>query len=275
MKALVDADILLYRVGYTTQEEPEGIAQYRMEELVNRILESVEATSYAFYLSDGRTSTFRAKINPDYKANRTQPKPIHYDMLKRYLIEAWNAEVQVEQEADDALGIAQWADYSWGLSEASESDTDPAWVAETVICSIDKDLLQIPGHHYNFVKEEHRYITPEEGLIFFYQQLLIGDTADNIKGVAGIGPKKAEKLLSGMEGKPEEEIFKVVQDAYRDWLQLEWADQYEEWGDFEEKQMNNIILMNGQCLKIRTIKDEVWNFKKTFNLKPETIPTLG
>lgn len=256
MRSLVDGDILLYRVGYTTEEEPEGIAQFRMEELIHRILETTQADSYNFYLSAGRLDTFRAKINPSYKAHRTQPKPKHYEFLKNYLIDIWKAEVAVNEEADDLLGKNQ--------------------NSETIICSIDKDLLQIAGLHYNFVKDIFTTVTPEEGLLFFYKQLLIGDVADNIKGVEGIGPKKADKLLNDLLGAPEEEIFEVVQESYRNWLQEAWADQYEEWGDFEEKQMNNIILINGIMLKIRTEQEEIWKFPKQsiLKLKPEQVPTL-
>lgn len=260
MKALVDGDILLYRVGYTTEEEPEAIAQFRMEELTQRILDTVKADSYVIYLSAGRKETFRAKLNPSYKANRTQPKPLHYEFLKNYLKDIWNAEVAVGEEADDLMGIAQ-ASYEGRFAED-----------ETIICSIDKDLKQIPGHHYNFVREEFDFVTPEQGLLFFYKQLLIGDKADNIPGVAGIGPVKAGKILDDLLYEPEEEMFLAVQNTYRDWLQREWADQ--EWSDFQEKQMNNIILMNGVMLKIRTREEEIWNFPPTLDLKPETIPTL-
>lgn len=256
MKSLLDGDILLYRVGFTTEEEPEAIAQFRMEELLQRILDTTKATSYQVFLSAGRLDTFRAKLNPQYKANRTQPKPKHYEFLKNYLIDIWNAEVAVDEEADDLLGKNQ--------------------TEETIICSIDKDLLQIPGVHYNFVKDEFITVTPEEGLLFFYKQLLIGDTSDNIKGVSGIGKAKADKILNPLLGEPEEEIFLAVQDTYRDWLMGEWADRYEEWGDFEEKQLNNIILLTGIQLKIRTKENEIWQFPKKImsELKPEVVPML-
>jgi 5'-3' exonuclease len=65
----------------------------------------------------------------------------------------------------------------------------------TVICSIDKDLLQIPGKHYNFVKKVFQEVTSDQGLKFLYMQSLIGDRSDNIIGVAGIGPVKAERAL--------------------------------------------------------------------------------
>src|SRR5690606_663050 len=157
-------------------------AQFRMEELIQRILDTAQASSYQVFLSAGRLDTFRAKLNPQYKANRTQPKPKHYEFLKNYLIDIWNAEVAVEEEADDLLGKNQ--------------------TEETIICSIDKDLLQIAGLHYNFVRDEFTTVSPEEGLLFFYKQLLIGDTADNIKGVSGIGKARADKILNPLLGEP-------------------------------------------------------------------------
>jgi 5'-3' exonuclease len=275
MIALIDGDILLYRVGFTTEQESEEIAQFRMEELITRILDTVQATSYKVYLSAGRKDTFRAKLNPSYKANRTQPKPLHYNFLKQYLIDVWNAEVAVNEEADDLLGKEQ-TKYNESFAAQVGNREYPSH-DETIICSIDKDLKQIPGHHYNFVRDEFDFVTQEQGLVFFYKQLLIGDTADNIPGVGGIGKAKAGKLLDHFSDDiwsllDEADIFEVVQNTYRTWLQNEWADQ--EWSDFQEKQMNNIIHMNGIMLKIRTREEEIWNFPTTFNLKPGTEPIL-
>ena len=98
-----------------------------------------------------------------------------------------------------------------------------------------RSLLMVPGNHYNFVKDEFYYITEEQGLRNFYMQCLIGDRADNIKGIPGIGPKKAEKILEGC--KTEQEMFNAVREAY---------------GNDEE------FLMNGRVLWIRQIEDEDW-----------------
>jgi 5'-3' exonuclease len=101
-------------------------------------------------------------------------------------------------EADDMLGVRQ-------CELSCDSD-------ESIICTIDKDLNMIPGSHYNFVKKERYVVTPEDGIRFFYYQMLIGDTTDNIKGVVGIGKQKATKLLDRCS--TEGEYFDAVRDAY-------------------------------------------------------------
>jgi len=92
------------------------------------------------------------------------------------MVKHFKAEVIEGMEADDALALNQ---------------TD-----ETVIASIDKDLLMVAGKHYNFVKKEWTTVTPEEGIKWFYMQMLMGDKVDNIIGIRGIGIKKAEKILA-------------------------------------------------------------------------------
>jgi 5'-3' exonuclease len=256
MKALIDGDILLYRVGFTTQEETESIAKVRMDELVSRILDTVSASEYVVYLSCGRKDSFRAKLNPEYKANRTQPKPLHYEILKQHLINNWNAVVAVEEEADDLIGIEQ----------ASNPDT--------IACTNDKDILYgVEGHKYNFVKETIFYTPKEEATVFFYKQLLMGDKADNIFGIAGVGEKKAENALSPYYEEGEPMLFKVVQDRYREWLKDLWADSYIKWSDFQEKQMNNLILLSGIQLKIRSYPNEIWKFP--VDVEPNVSPVLG
>jgi 5'-3' exonuclease len=142
---------------------------------VRKILDAVKAEDYTIYLTSQDKSNFRLTLDPSYKANRTAPKPPYYLLLREYMIQEHKAEVAFGMEADDLLGINQTED--------------------TVICSIDKDLKQIAGRHYNFVKDEHCTVSISDGLYWFYTQLLTGDPSDNIKGVAGIGPKRATIAL--------------------------------------------------------------------------------
>ena len=52
-------------------------------------------------------------------------------------------------------------------------------------------------------------MTEEESCEFFWGQVLTGDKADNILGIPGIGPKKAEKILAPFKGKGWEDDERV------------------------------------------------------------------
>ena len=130
IEVLIDCDIVAYRNACTCEEdETPDICLFRVDEMMERIITSVGASSFTGYLSGG--NNFRKTIDPQYKANRLgKPKPKWLETCREHLVTKWNAVVTDGIEADDALGIAQRED--------------------TIICSLDKDLLQIPGNHYQW-----------------------------------------------------------------------------------------------------------------------------
>ena len=172
---------------------------------------------------------FRYSVYPEYKANRiTAKRPKWEHEIKQHLVDQWSAQWSQGCEADDMLGIRQM----------ELLDNGPV---AGCICTIDKDLDMIPGDHYNFVKKERYYVTPEEGIKFFYYQCLVGDTADGIKGVPGIGPKKAANILA--QCSTEEEYYTAVSSCF---------------GCYEEFEMT------AKCLYIWREPNGIWkdNFKK-------------
>ncbi len=123
----------------------------------------------------------------------------------------------------------------------------------TVICSIDKDLQQIPGNHYNFVKKEHSFVTPEEAIQNFYKQILTGDAADNIKGAKGIGPVRAGKIIGGL-GSDIHALEKAVFETYFNSFQITSPE--------GSKEIRKYITKIGQVLKIRQQEEEpLWHFQ--------------
>ena len=223
MLALLDGDIILYRNAWASNNDPLGIAIARTDEMIDLILHDTQAKTFDIYLSDDYTNNFRYQIDPNYKANRKDvARPVWYKEIKDHLFDKWNAQLSLGMEADDSLGIQQ---------TAHTHDED------SVICSIDKDLMQIWGAHYNFVKKEWKQVGYVEGTRQLYLQLLIGDTSDNVKGVDRIGPVKAGKLLNHLTN--EYEMFEVVRGLYNN----------------DER-----LLKNGKLLYIRRYDDEIWNF---------------
>ena len=210
MKALIDGDVLVYQSAFTAQYaanlhtrtkvayrykkdippklrtqpivilENEQKAKDAMDSAIGGILRATKATSFQIFCTQGKC--FRDEIYPEYKGNRTAEKPVYYDMLREYLKESYKACFVSGIEADDILGIVHMDDQANDVS--------------SVICSIDKDMLTVPGRNYNPRKNEFKDITPAEAKYNFLLQMLIGDTADNIKGIPGVGPKTAEKILA-------------------------------------------------------------------------------
>lgn len=204
MQALIDGDLVAYRAAASAENDEDWVALARCDETIDRILSDTGASSFRGFISGG--DNFRKQIDPTYKANRTQEKPRLLTQCQEHLIVKWNFEVTDGIEADDALGIAQTED--------------------TIVCSLDKDLLQIPGKHYRWSisgtvngktwtkPTEWHDIDPISGLRNFYASSLIGDTSDNISGVRGLGPKKSSSLLSGLT--EEVQMFKLCRALYND-----------------------------------------------------------
>lgn len=207
-----------------------------MEEMIDNTLAETGADEFSIFLSG--ENNFRYDIYPEYKANRKAPKPRHLKTLKEYLVDKYGAQVSDGCEADDLIGIAQC---NW--FEGRDPTT-------TIICSIDKDLRMIPGNHYSFEISgvsskgdrwtrpmEKVFVEPFEGLRRFYTQILTGDSTDNVKGAAGIGKVKAERILQDCT--TESELFEAVKDYF----------------STEEE-----LLMTGQCLWIFRKPNDRWRF---------------
>jgi len=166
--------------------EPSGKVAATVKATVDYIVNSLDLADYHMWLSpDGPTFRHKIATIKPYKGNRKEENiPFHLPYCRQYLQEKYGAQIIEGYEADDALA-----------SEQGEG---------TIIISIDKDLKQIPGWHWNFVKEDAKkeYITEEEGLFRQYIQVLCGDSTDNIEGIPGIGMVGAERLLLTEFGGP-------------------------------------------------------------------------
>ena len=182
MIALIDSDILIYRVGCVTNDESEAYATRRLQSLLDNMLtlDLQDVFQWEVYLTGKNNFRHDVAVTVPYKGNRKAEKPTHYHALRDYLVEKWDAEVIDGMEADDMLAIRQEV-----LGDKS------------IIVTLDKDLDQVVGWKYNFVKKDRYYITEEAGLLKFYCQFLEGDRVDNIIGAKGIGKVKAKKLLEG------------------------------------------------------------------------------
>jgi len=189
MKAILDADSIPFIAGWVAREKVFSSENYQevikiTDAFMQNILTSCNATHFAGFLGT-KSPTFRHMMNSEYKANRDQNKAEYtgtwQPVITHRLINHWGL-IQVQgMEAEDAVSML-----AYYLTAAREPH---------VICHIDKDLDQIPGEHYNYRNFAKYSLTPDEALKKLYVQAIMGDKTDNIPGIEGIGPVKAQAIL--------------------------------------------------------------------------------
>lgn len=231
MLALIDSDSYAYAAAHLAEGTSEQNARQVLNDLIQGTLIDLNTEEYMLFCT-GDTN-FRKEIYPEYKANRLDAKkPEHLAACKQHLRTEWKAYESINCEADDLVGI--------------EAMRDPT--RETIIVSVDKDLNTIPGWHYNPKKKERYLVSPRDALRFFYYQLLVGDSADNIKGAKGIGPKKAERIL---------------ETAFEDWCAEAGTEEELAAYYFEAVQgyfsCHEELMLNARCLYIWQKENDEWH----------------
>jgi 5'-3' exonuclease len=219
---LVDGDIVAYRCAFKCNDESEKTACYTtgsfLSDLISHLYTLIDGEpDYKVYLTGKGNFRHEIAVTEPYKGNRKEKeKPVHLEAIRQYLIKDWNAVVSEGEEADDLIAI------------------DATAIPDSIIVSLDKDFNQVPGKHYNFNKQDLYDVSEDEGLLFFYRQIIMGDKADNIVGVHGIGEKKSQKLLEDLS-------------------EIEMYNKCIELLDSEER-----VLENARLLWLRREPDQLW-----------------
>lgn len=205
---LVDVSSMFFRAFYAIRplSNPAGMpvnAIYGFLSMTVKLLREIRPDYMAFCF-DRKEPSFRKEIDPRYKANRTEmPEDLVPQVpYIRTLSEALGIPCvdKLGLEADDIIGTLTRLGREHGL--------------EVVIVSGDKDFAQLvkPFVSMYDTMKDIRY--DESGVIekwgvepskMIDYLALVGDSSDNIPGVAGIGPKGAQKLLA--EYKSLEDIY--------------------------------------------------------------------
>lgn len=207
VQILIDADSIYFRVAMASHKQKD------IRTNIKKTMLDIENRCVTFEDFDMRVAVkgagnFRYDVYSDYKATRKrelaeeEKKALAYG--HEHMIEKYGAVMANDMEADDLVSIWAW--------ECIRTETPYA------VVHIDKDLNMIPGSHYNFIKDESYFVDYDQAHYNFMTQLLVGDSADNIPGVRGIGPKKSEKLLLNI---PFDKRWTVVKDQWRDKKQME------------------------------------------------------
>jgi 5'-3' exonuclease len=175
---------------------------------LDNLISATYATDYVMAVKGEHN--YRYDIYPLYKSNRVKNVTSELNkfvpILRKLSVSAGMSVEAIGREADDLLRI--WA------CEASAAGIP------FIICSIDKDLLMIPGLHYRMKEEKIIEITPQDAKRRYYEQVLKGDPVDCIPGAPGIGDVKAAKILKDCE--TDEEFQEAIVATYMDKIGPGW-----------------------------------------------------
>ena len=182
MILLFDIDSLLYSACFNVDSPEEAMFKFdeSYQKVINDLGEFYEVEEVIpFGLSK---NNFRKFITKTYKANRSKEKPQYFNVLCKYVEAYYEPEVANGMETDDLVAIFR----------------EKIGHENCIIVSIDKDYKQFEGTIYNYNKRQFITLSKQDALYNFYEQMIVGDQADNIQFCKGYGVKYAEKLFKGV-----------------------------------------------------------------------------
>lgn len=195
--ALIDGDMVVHRCAVVVDTPLERVSAglYRFDEefAIQNTKSQIQGIAQAtdcdtIVVAFSSSDNYRMGVDPNYKGHRKNRKPIVLAAVREAITE-WSdvsTIVKAGLEADDVLGILHTGKL----------------VGKSVICSGDKDLLTIPGTHYNPWQEYFGGVVEvgeAEAERRFYHQTICGDRVDGYTGAPGWGDIKTGRLLQDAE----------------------------------------------------------------------------
>lgn len=194
--AHIDADFLAYMVSYEKPDDPKDFddMKHNAEEVVENLRLLAAAEHVHMHLTpkeSNKGGRYDIAMLKQYQGNREdKAKPRYLHIMRTWLAERYPGTLHLLCEADDGMSSSQYAAISKGEADLS------------VIVTKDKDLRMVPGWHLNWDTGSLHYqadefgelVLDEKGKIkgygrkFFWAQMLMGDTADNISGIPVLAP---------------------------------------------------------------------------------------
>jgi len=234
--ALIDADTIAYTAALNSEVENEALPQEfyseeewaeiepklnedgmyyeadvvaglaKAKEKIDRILDKTGCRDFELHFTGGKDN-FRYSIYPEYKANRKNLRtPAGLVEIKEALIKHYEGKAFMHTgwEADDIV--------------IYKKTQDPD---KYILCAIDKDVYNsIEGKHFNYYESQHydiemKWVETDRytAITWPFLQTLMGDVSDNVVGLKGIGPKRAQKIIDGKMTK--KDLWLAVEEAYK------------------------------------------------------------
>lgn len=203
---IVDGHNLLFQMFFGMPSKIIGASGKAIQGVIGFIgainrLSNIYHPTHLCVIFDGERENPRKDILEEYKANRPDYSEVPED-------ENPFSQLPMIYEALDYMGITH--------TETTVCETDDVIAAyavkygkefEVLISSFDSDYFQLINENVKVIRYrgkcsllcDEAYILEKYGVtpdMYLDYKCLVGDTADNITGIRGVGPKTAAKLLN-------------------------------------------------------------------------------
>ncbi|MCH8171308.1 MAG: DNA polymerase I [Bacteroidetes bacterium] len=220
---IIDAMALAYKAYFafisrpliTTKGEPTSAVYGFITQLLKVIEE--QKPDYIAVAFDSKEKTFRHDIYENYKASREKMPDDMIPQIDRIknIIEALNIPLYIlpKYEADDIIGTAVKLAEKKGLKSyviTPDKDYNQMITKNTFIVRSNKSSNDITIYDEKKMLEEFGF-SPKQMIDYL---ALVGDSSDDIPGVAGIGPKGATELIKK---------FGTIENIYKNIKKIEKA----------------------------------------------------
>ncbi|KWI10915.1 hypothetical protein WM01_19365 [Burkholderia ubonensis] len=200
-------------------------------ETATRMAGATRCVIHLTHAASDKGKRFHAATVKPYQGQRQGHKPVNWRFVREYLelapYKPWDRRLWRDREADDGMGLAS-------------NCMNP--VRDVVIHTRDKDMRMLPGTHLTWtdyllvhVPLGAYEVVGADGLLYgtkwFWQQMLMGDSADHIPGLEkhegkNCGEATAAEMLAATRSNGD--AYEVVAAAYHGTYGASWSNRFVE-----------------------------------------------
>jgi len=229
MILLVDADSLIFASCYKKREHPEDEMYYsdivdarnkfdqQFMAIVNHLEDLYNIDKVITF--SGSKGNFRKLMTRKYKANRKgRELPPLLNEMHKFVKDQYDSIYGYGVETDDMV-----ARYWHKLQKEHGRDS-------VMIVSIDKDYKQFPCllYNYHYKHQEIYDISEDQAMYNFYEQMVAGDSSDNVNYFKGKGKKFAQRYFLECETKYQytKKLYELFKEKYKSKAKEKYSECY-------------------------------------------------
>ena len=205
MMLIIDANNMAYRALYTVSLSYKGedvSVTYGVLKMISALIKA-HHPRYVVACFDGGIPPWRRQLVPGYKMHRTKDDAIDWESIHE----------QIDNLCCYALPLHGILTLRQRHTEADDLMAQAAYLAcdRPYIVTTDDDLLQCVDLRTSIINPVKGKIITNDNFVeeirmppdlYLLYKMLVGDSSDNVPGVAGIGPKTALKLIKELDHHP-------------------------------------------------------------------------